>query len=193
MNSFPLALFTRRRLHSCRSATASMTKIKLGYVEFTPKVLTQSRGVHHEDNGGLSSDRDGSDGRGKVCRHFRYHDCSVCLPQTPARYPHLSVTYFSILVRRRTVGLSDLHPNLPKSSVRATGPALQARFTPKKFARKFSGLMVFISVHYSTPSLITCGRRWSRRFTLRNFSIFDWVDAVPFGGYPPLPARIFPK
>ena len=37
-----LIAFTRRRLHSCRSPTVGMTEVKLGYVEFTPKALTQS-------------------------------------------------------------------------------------------------------------------------------------------------------
>ena len=94
-----------------------------------------------------------SDGRGKVRRYFGYDGCSVCFSQNPTQYPHPSVAYFyfSILVHRKTVGLSDLHPYLLNTSVRATGPALWARLTPKKFARKSSGLH---DLHcYPSPAL----------------------------------------
>ena len=98
-----------------------------------------------------------SDGRCKVRRHFRYDGCSVCFSQTPTQYPHPSVAYFyfSILVHRRAVGLSDLHPYLPNSSVRATGPALRAKLTPKKFARKSSGFTVFIAIPRLCYSLLS--------------------------------------
>lgn len=195
MNSLPLALFTRHRLRSCGSPTASMTKIKLGYVEFTPKALTQSRGVHHEDDGGLPSDGEESDGRGKVCRHLRYHGCSVCLSQTPARYPHPNVAYFyfSILARRRTVGLSDLHPNLPNHLFAQPAPGQVHAEEVRTRVLGVGGLhrhaLLYSLSHHLRSTLVKKNSQELSHIGLSGCSAFWWIS----WGKPPLRARISRK
>ena len=172
-----------------------MTKIKLGYVEFTPKALTQSRGVHHEDDGGLPSDGEESDGRGKVCRHLRYHGCSVCLSQTPARYPHPNVAYFyfSILARSRTVGLSDLHPNLPNHLFAQPAPGQVHAEEVRTRVLGVGGLhrhaLLYSLSHHLRSTLVKKNSQELSHIGLSGCSALWWIS----WGKPPLRARISRK